>query len=231
MWEEDFWEDDYSEYDKLIYDLKESLKSGIKQEITDKINNLESQLYEVREFIAERDRYMEEMKTLQRKLDESEKSADEKAKKLRLQEFLDCVRKPAWVCSSKWEYVKDKYDKCDNTRMIHFFAPSGKEHTEICPYCGKREFIYYPEEAAITDIKETIIKKDPKQEIDGVHFTFAVPKKFYEREIEGKDIYYTNIEILYNGEDFKYSYDIERNYFRNKEDCQRACDWLNKRNK
>ena len=63
MWKEDFWDDDYSEYDKLIYDLKESLKSGIKKEITDKINDLESQLYEVREFIAERNRYMEEMKT------------------------------------------------------------------------------------------------------------------------------------------------------------------------
>ena len=231
MWEEDFWEDDYSEYDKLIYDLKESLKSGIKQEITDNINDLESQLYEVREFIAERNRYMEEMKTLERKLNESEKSVDKRAKDMRLREFLETFKKPAWVCDYKWVYPKEKCNKCDDKRSIHFFAPSGKEYTESCPFCGEHRMEYYPQEAALIEIKETKHSIPIEQEIQGIHFTFAVPRKYVERELRGEDVFYTDIEILYGGEDFNIAYDIFRTYFRNKEDCQRACDWLNERNK
>lgn len=224
----EFWEDyeEPSEYDRLVYELKESLKSQIKQEVTDKIKRLEKELNELKEFRDNKQKYDNKISELKFELEKSENSIEEKAKKLKLNEFLSMIESPAWCIKGDWEYVNPKCDKCDDNRIIHFFAPSGKEHTESCPHCGERKYKYFPEEAILVYMKERELKRIKEYEMNGVELMYVHKHLF--NEYFKTECDYTEIRKCYSGEDIsKLSrYTLCNMYYRNIEDCKRACEYL-----
>ena len=123
----DFW-DDPSESDELIYNFKEALRKEVKQEVKDKIERLEKELADLKEFREEKEQYDTRINQLENKLKKTESEVEEKAKQLKLNEFLTMIESPAWCVHGDWEYLNPKCDKCDDSRTIHFFFIVGKWH-------------------------------------------------------------------------------------------------------
>ena len=222
----DFW-DEPSESDELIYNFKEALRKEVKQEVKDKIERLEKELADLKEFREEKEQYDNRINQLENKLKKTESEVEEKAKQLKLNEFLTMIESPAWCVHGDWEYLNPKCDKCDDSRTIHFLAPSGKEHTESCPYCSQRRYTYRPEEAVLVYMKEKELKRIKEYEMNGVELIYV--HKHQLNEYFKTDYDYTEIRRCYNGEDVSKlnNYDANHMYFRNLEDCQKVCDYLN----
>lgn len=222
----DFW-DEPSESDELIYNFKEALRKEVKQEVKDKIERLEKELADLKEFREEKEQYDNKINQLENKLKKTESEVEEKAKQLKLNEFLTMIESPAWCIHGDWEYLNPKCDKCDDSRTIHFLAPSGKEHTESCPYCSKRRYTYRPEEAVLVYMKEKELRRIKEYEMNGVELVYV--HKHQLNEYFKTDYDYTEIRRCYSGEDVSKlnNYDANHMYFRNLEDCQKVCDYLN----
>lgn len=113
------------------------------------------------------------------------------------------------------DYIKlKKCDKCDEDRLIHFTLPSGKDMYESCE-CDKSKVTYIPEEYYCVEF----------------HLDKGNDKLYawYEQDEDDEDTY-TRPKLakeIYNKEMNFEDLDVDEIFFRDKEDCQRYCDWLN----
>jgi hypothetical protein len=230
--DEYFWNDDYSEYEEFMDNLKETLRGQIKDEVTMKIKRLEEEVRELKAFRDQKDKYDNELAAMKRELDKTKAEVECKAKQLRLKDFMQILDKPAWGIESKYEYVLPKCDKCDDDRMIHFFSPSGKEHKEECS-CRKHKYMLHPVEAVLVGIRNRAweyYEKD-KAEEQGVELEYLIKKDFMDKYIDKKDTSYaTSLTRVYNDtyDITKLDYWVARSlYYRSLEECQAVCDYLN----
>ena len=128
-----------------------------------------------------------------------------------------------------YRYVyKPKCDKCDENRKIHFSSPSGREYEEDCE-CAKRYLKYLPKPYYCTEFR--VNRHKTKENPYPLMMWF---KKYndYSDDYDGYTYDASDLcRSIYNGEDFN---EIEKRktytYFRDEEDCQRYCDWLNNKN-
>lgn len=213
-----------SQFDEMIYELKDALKKSVKREFTDKIKELEEELAELREFKDQKESYDREMKNLKFKLEQAEKSVEIKAAKIRLREIADVLAQDAWIADSKWEYVLPKCDKCDDNRKIHFKSPLGKDMEEYCT-CSDKMPKYRPVKAEIVEISQSSYVKD--QELGNIRLKYITDRAFAKRNSGEDDPYEIQYVRVYDGCSFNDSkMGCGRVYFRDKDDCQRYCDYL-----
>lgn len=227
---EDFWGDDYSEYESFMNDLKDTLKGQIKKEVTAEIKQLKIELSKLEDFRLNLQRYNNEMSGLKYKLKVAEESVKKRAAEMKLKDVMALIEEPAYLINYKFEYTVDKCDKCDDERLIHFYAPSGKEYSEPCPYCNKRKMIYYPVEGRLVSISSRKYEHYEKPEMQGIEFSYAIPDFYLDKGLNReKDEFYYEVKRVYNGEDLSKCnfYEIKRMYFRNIEECQKVCDYFN----
>lgn len=107
----------------------------------------------------------------------------------------------------------EKCDKCDENRNIRYLTPLGKTAYETCD-CNKYNYGWMPEERVLTELR-----KDNRR--------LLMWFKRYEREEDGytrND--FVEDEDVYTGGAFD-GLNKYKAYFRDIEDCQRYCDWLN----
>lgn len=229
---QDFWDDDgTSEFDEMIYDLKRSLKNQVRQEIKDKIERLEKEIEELREFRDKKNEYDTKMRDMEYKLKMANQDVEEKARRMKYNDFIKVAQSPAWCIDGKYEYIKDKCDKCDDRRRLHFKSPSGKDFEEDCPYCSQKKYISRPVEGVLVQLEHVDKYYSSNAEFADVQFSYLVPESF-KRKYGKEDhdcSWITTISKVYNGEKFSYDnrYSLMHTYFRNKETCEKACEFLN----
>lgn len=227
---DDFWEDDYSEYESFMNDLKDTLKGQIKKSVLAEIEQLKIELAQLKDYQKNLQEYKNEMVRLKYQLKVAEESVEKRAKELRLKDVMELIEKPAYLIDSKIEYLVDKCDKCDNDRLIHFTSPSGKELSEPCPYCNKTKRVYFPVEGRIISISANHYEHYEKPEMQGVKIEYAIPDYYIDKCLDKKcDNWYAEVSKVYDGRKFSDDrlYDLQRMYYRNIEDCQKACDFIN----
>lgn len=228
---DDFWNDDYSEYESFMNDLKDTLKEQIKDKVIAEMDELKREIAALKEFAVNRQKYDNEMTALKYKLKVSEESVEKRAAKMRLKDVMALVEQPAYLIDYELEDTVDKCDKCDDARIIHFYSPSGKEYTEPCPYCNKRKIVYHPVEGRLLSILDKKYKHYEKPEMQGIELSYGFPDYYLEKCLDReKDDFYCEVSRVYNGENLSSCdiYSLKRMYYRSKEECQKVCDYLNK---
>lgn len=233
---DDYWEDP-SEFEQQIEEFKETLRNSVKDEIKERIESLEKELAELKEFRDERDKFIKEhedkIREIQRESDAVKrnfKESEEKWKKARLHQLLGDYLTVGWKVGYSYEYG-EKCDKCDDNRKIHFISPQGREYTEDCQ-CAKRYYKYFPKEAMLSKI---CVKKKNFNWYDDGESDFY--NRYYTVVEDGDyDRYEFANQYIYTSSDIDYEeVNMYSGVFLNEEDCKKFCDWkteqeLNKMN-
>lgn len=113
--------------------------------------------------------------------------------------------------------VKPKCDKCGNDRRIRYKNPvTGKDMSEICPYCGGDDIVSEPEELRVYEAKMNNF------------YCQSNSLTVWYRKRDDKDGYLHAVDKYDDDEPFE---NIKRHnaYFKSRERCQAYCDWLNER--
>lgn len=220
---DDYWAE-LSEFDQQIEEFKDSLRNSVKDEIKEKIESLENELSELKEFRDEKDKFIQECESKVREAKrEAEvairtaKESEEKWKKARLHQLLGDYLTVGWKVGNSWEYG-EKCNKCDENRKIHFTSPQGKKYTEDCQ-CAKRHYKYFPKEATLCKF---YVRKENFGWDDNRYYTVVDCDDDYDRYERADHVYTSSDDIDYEKVN---SYNA---VFLNEEDCQKFCDWKNK---
>ena len=202
----DFYEP--SELEEEIENLKDSLRNSIKEEHQNKIKRLTRENAELREIKKQYDAEKREIEAKKCELETAIKNVRHE----HLRNLLESFTKQAWGCVGNYEYIFDKCDKCDEDGYIHFKSPRGNDMREQC-YCRIKAHVYKPAEVEIVEFNNLGLKVAPV-------FSFVDDR-------DGLETYKTR--IVYNGENFEDLDEFDNLVFYNKEDCQRYCEYLNKK--
>lgn len=225
-----YYEDDYwvepSEFEQQIEEFKDTLRNAVRDEIKEKIESLEKELAELKEFRDEKNKFIKEYEAKIREVQReasatirAAKESEEKWKKARLYQLLGDYLTVGWKVGNSWEYG-EKCDKCDDNRQIHFTSPQGKEYKEDCQ-CAKRYYKYFPKEATLSRIyvRKKNFNWNDRGETDFYNRYYTVTDDDdYDRYEISSDIY-TSSDIDYE------KVNDYRAIFLNEEDCKKYCDW------
>lgn len=217
--EEDFYDEEYDYFDSTIAELKEQLKKEVKQDIQDKIKNLEEENKELRDV-------KENWKTLKQEYKNKINEVE-----IEKQDILDNAKREIYNATLKdlfenCDYFKkiykvdyktekrEKCDKCDENRNLTLIDCYGRKHKVTCK-CYKSKKIYYAEENSETAI---YIQKGKKE--DNFKFEFKNEASYtYGCKIDRKDV----LEKFDKGKVKGYW----NTYFTTLEEAQKYADYLN----
>ena len=201
-------------FEILINKLKEEIAKSVKDEFINKLNKLEqenkklqwvgSRLKEVKQ------EYYDKISELELKII----NADKEAKKKRLSELLK--DREILLYRPYYEFFKQpKCNKCNEERKIFYTTPLGKKTFEYCD-CAVKIKKWLPKEYKCVEFSinknSNIMKmKYDLNELSSVNdwYTLSYVDTMYESSMDYKEI-----------NEYKTG-------FKNKEDCQEYCDWLN----
>lgn len=202
-----------SEFEMQIDEWKETLRSEVKKEYQEEMARLKEENAKLMDIKNNWNEKVSELEKEKAKVTYAIRSAGEEAKKMRLRELLEDFTKQAWGYKGNYEYIREKCDKCDEDGYIHYKSPQGRDVKEECN-CRKRICFYSPVEAEIVEFKG-------RRDIE-IYFQYK------HNNYDDGDNYKLTTRV-YNGEDFDSIESYWGMIFFNKEDCQRCCDYLNKK--
>lgn len=217
---EDFYEP--SEFEQMVEDFKEELRTSVKKEWLDKMKRLEEENKELREvkknFEQIKNDYEKAKWECKKESEIAIANAKKDAYKARLSELFGDMKSEYW--SIKKEYIKKpKCDKCDNNRMVAYITPLGKQAKEYCT-CAETESKYVPCEMVIYQIYlynsrmgASFIKKNKEDEDIWINDSEYFGKKFVVKDED-------DISTLTENNEYNL-------YFESLEKCQEYCDYLN----
>ena len=237
MWVDDYDYFNYSEFDQQIEEFKNSLRDSVKQEVQDRIKNLEDELAKYADIKANYEAKMSEMNNTiaeyNRMKDELQKDQEEKLRKLAYTDIFKGDSIDAWGICYSWDYITPKCDKCDDDRRIHFKSPSGVDYHEYCS-CSKKRATYDIIPAEVSQISSRLYRSKKKSN-DILYFEYDVKKGYCTDEEEhilsrviAKDINDFDLTDSSKYHDYNWQATQHGVVFLNKEDAQTLCDWLNK---
>lgn len=217
----DFYDyDEPSEFEMQIDEWKETLRSEVKKEYQDEMARLKEENAKLMDIKNNWDEKVSELEREKTKVTYAIRTAEEEAKKMRLRELLEDFTKQAWGFKYSYEYIREKCDKCDKDGYIHYKSPQGRDVKEECD-CRKKICFYSPVEAEIVEF-------NGRRGYENIKIYFEYKHNNYDDG--GKDNY-TLTTRVYNGEDFDSIESYWGMIFFNKEDCQRFCDYRNKKDR
>lgn len=215
---DDFYDyDEPSEFEMQIDEWKETLRSEVKKEYQEEMARLKEENTKLMDIKNNWNKKVSELEKEKAKVTLAIRTAEKEAKKMRLRELLEDFTKQAWGYKYNYEYIREKCDKCDKDGYIHYKSPQGRDVKEKCD-CREQICSYSPVEAEIVEFKG---RRDIK-----IYFEYK--RNNYG---DGDNDNYTLTTRVYNGEDFDSIESYWGMIFFNKEDCQRFCDYLNKKNR
>lgn len=156
-WDEDWYEP--SEFDIMMTEFKETIKSNAKQEIKDEIAGLKNELATLKEVKENWKKIEQENSRLKLEVQRIKEEAERNANKAKLSELLKYCYVKAYQIDYKSDYIKPKCDKCNEQRNITFYSPNGIRYTEQCE-CGKRKLTYFPIETSLYEVHLPYNAKD-----------------------------------------------------------------------
>jgi hypothetical protein len=221
-YEEDFYNEP-SEFDEQIDEFKKSLMVVVKKEFLDEMERLR---LENNNLQIIKDSWEDLKSSYGQKAHELEivkSNALAEARKLTLEKLMGDYQLILYKVGYEY-HQRPKCANCDKTRQLHFTTPAGKDVTVSCD-CNTSDTKYVPNSHIVYEFRKD--NWDHKLRVWYKQLTFRNDNDCY-FELDGSG----NIpEKMYDGgmkfEDIN-SYNT---YFKNVEDCQKYCDWLNKNNK
>lgn len=215
----DFYDyDEPSEFEMQLDEWKETLRSEVKKEYQEEMARLKEEnakLMNIKNNWYEKVRELEQEKA---KVTYAIRTAGEEAKRMRLRELLEDFTKQAWGYKGNYEYIREKCNKCDEGGYIHYKSPQGRDVKEECN-CRKRIYFYSPIEAEIVEF-------NGRKGYETIKIYFEYKRNNFDDDDRDN---YTLTTRIYNGEDFDSIESYFGMIFFDKEDCQRFCDYLNKK--
>lgn len=230
MYNEDDFYYEPSEFDQQIEDFKKALRESVKEETKAEIASLKKELEELKEFknkrhkfIADYEAQIREIKHHAESVERAAKESEEKWKKARLHQLLGDYLVIGWEIGSTYE-LGEKCDKCDVNRKIHFTSPQGKPYSEDCK-CATRYYSYFPKEATLS--KFYVRKKDFRWNDNGETDYY---NRYYTVVDDDEYDRYESANVVYSSSNVDFAeVNQYRAVFLRQEDCQKYCDWLNKK--
>jgi len=221
-YDHEFW-GDLSEYDRIVEDLKDSLRNMVKEDILLEIDSLRKELAGLKEFRDERNKLIRETTSKIREAERKVEEAEKKWKNARLHELLGEFLTVGWKVGYSYS-MGEKCDKCDEQRKIHFKSPQGREYKEDC-VCAKQSQTYFPEEVQLSKIYVRKNNFHPSVNHDFLN-------RYYRVESTKEYDEYVSVNTIYDQE--KPAFENINRYtvvFLKEEDCIRYCEWLNEQEK
>lgn len=215
----DFYDyDEPSEFEMQIDEWKETLRSEVKKEYQEEMARLKEENAKLMDIKNNWYEKVGELEKEKAKVTYAIRTAEEEAKRMRLRELLEDFTKQAWGYKGNYEYIREKCDKCDEKGYIHYKSPQGRDVKEECN-CRKQTYFYSPVEAEIVEFKG-------RRGCENIKIYFEYKRNNFDDDDQDN---YTLTTRIYNGEDFDSIESYFGMIFFDKEDCQRFCDYLNKK--
>lgn len=234
-YEEPMWEP--SEADELFDELKSKLVDAAKASLKNDMESLKSR----NEYLEKRNKELEDKV---REVSSKESDLEYKSRNLRREverEFyktaIDDIFKDAleksqlWFANSK-PHEKPKCDKCDENRNWVLTWPDGTTTSKRCT-CSQPEYWYEPQETWIDTLKYRVKDDNYPSEryyrLDkSYQYTGSSRWDDYSYQDFGIQFVYDKFcdDVIAKKEQLGYGKKIG---FKSKEECQKYCDWLNKR--
>ena len=153
MWfDEDFYNEP-SEFEMQMEEFKESLAKSVKSEILEEMERLRKEnknLQGVKEHFEQIKRDFEKKK---RECDMAMSEAEQKAKRMRVNELMEHFKIFAW--GTTWEYLYGpKCDKCNENRVLEITLPSGKIAKDDCECSKSKTKVMLPRRVILYEIAD-----------------------------------------------------------------------------
>lgn len=221
------YEYDYEEYfeptkqDDIIQEATSKLIAVVKNEVQAYYNGI---IMENEMLIKENQRLMELERNLSLKeyeLEQKEKTLESNFYKKKWTEILKDLQFTYYqLCYESKE--RDKCNECDDKRKIIFTSPQGKTIENNCD-CSKRKTFYLPKEVQFANLN--IYKDNDNSRYDkmGYSIKFSSRNDYDERWVE---LNARKIKDYFEIETANKTYEI---IYKTLEECQKHCDYLNKK--
>ena len=227
--------EDY-DFDEMYYepsianDIFNEAKEKLKESIKDSIKNDLNKIKEENEKLKQENRILKDKlldiddreKELKLEKERYKNNFEQKLLKGKFSEIFKLLEENMYYyrIERTIEY-KDKCNKCDENRLIHFTAPNGKDMTYECD-CNEYKNFYKPKKCKLTKIFMTKDRYD-KSKLFNFRPSYDYYSDYDERNVS---IYPEEIIIEFRKDLIE---NLEYNQlFSTKEVCQQYCDELNK---
>ncbi len=230
-YEEPEWEP--SEADELFSEIKQKLIDSAKSSLKSDMESLKSR----NEYLEKRNK---ELEAKARSVDQKEHDIEYKSQNLRKEVekefykaaikdiFKDMIEKSQlWFAKNK-PHEKPKCDKCDENRYWVLTWPNGEKVTKKCD-CANPDYWYEPEETWIDTLRYRIKDdKYPYERYYRLDWTYDRIQDDYSYADFGIQFVYDKFcdDVIEKRKQLGYG---KRIGFKSKEECQKYCDWLNKK--
>lgn len=214
-YDEDFY-DVPTEFEQQIMEFKSGIAESVKRDFLAKMEALEKENAELREFRDQKDEMERILKNKISEYNRAIRDAESKAKRENLKKYfgenLDTGYRPASV-AKKYK----KCGRCDDNRSIRYKTPLGKDNSEKC-VCAQIAYLWCPKEVKLFSFYASCETPERRK-----------PHLYYELVDPGSDSdRYDMAGDIYDGKPFdevsKY-----RVVFLDETECKEYCEWLNNR--
>ena len=230
---DEFYYDESPYYDELTYELKESLKKSIKEEVLNKMEKLEKENKELLEVKQNYNQIKADFERKKNEYDTKLKDLESEMKKTKLHELVlqMCPSVIMYhVYKDRSYYRIPKCDKCNDSRRIVFTSPFGKEFSDDCPYCGEKYRKFIMEEVELRKLSYTwnTSRYDDKP----YYSEFGCNCRICDSDYYDKKVFF-NANRCVDDKTFEeivefMTDDNEGVYFTSKEKAEEFMNWMNK---
>ena len=226
MWDEEIFDntsdeelfDDTSEFERLMDDFKKSLLQSVKKQFLDEMERLRRENENLQKVKLELNKIKKEYEQKKWQLEIERGNLEQKIRRERIAELFRGVQ--VVMYRADYEYVeRQKCNKCDENRKIHFKTPLGRDMYELCE-CANKDIRYIP----VQYIANSFEYRDSCNK-DKLNIWYKPYGK------DGNSMILDEIGVIYNPRmDFS-ELNRYRTFFKTEKDCQAYCDWLNEKEK
>lgn len=213
---DDYFFDEPSELEQQIIEFKSALAESVKDEIKAKIEALEKENAELREFRDMKEQYEASMRKKMLEYDTAIERAKTECLRASLKKIFGENLETAYRVDSEYEKFR-KCSRCDDSRRIKYKTPLGRDALEDC-VCNRSMAVWSP-----IEVKLFSFTASSRPIYENPHTSL-----YYERKEENRDFdRYDMCGEVYDGRPFD-KVNAYRAVFFDLEKCQEYCDWLNR---
>lgn len=214
--------------DEIFCEAKQKLEDCLKESIKYKLTATMEENKQLKEENDKMRKKVRDIEWKEKNIEQREKDMERNVLRRKFSEMLKPLEERSQIYRANYSYVRDeKCSKCNDDRKLEYKTPRGKLAYEDCA-CNTSYKVWDVEKA---DIIRLDLYKDrnypyslsvtPKY--DGASYDDMYCKFELKTFVENLD----DTDMNFNIEEFDY----EEVAFKNKEDCQKFCDYLNKKEK
>jgi regulator of replication initiation timing len=210
--------------DEIFFEAKQKLEECLKESVKYKLT---STIEENKRLKEENEKMREKVRNIEWKeksLEQREKDMERNVLRKKFSEMLKPLEERDQIYRVNYSYkMGEKCNKCDENRKLPYTTPRGKTAYEDC-VCSKTYKVWNVEKADI--IKLSLYKKRDypySLSITPIYDSASYDEMYCKFELE---TFIENIDD-FNMDEFRYN----KVGFKNKDDCQKFCDYLNQKEK